>query len=183
MLCPLTSPTATVSARAAQGCQSNDDGAIGEYCAKEPGDCDGTGTCTTIPDVCINVFDPVCGCDGNTYTNSCFAAAAGVNVAFDGSCEPSLGRCCQGGVAGVVCLVNTEDECMSSGQFISWEEGLDCPDGDATCEVAAPLGRCCQGGFAGVVCLVNTEEECMSSGQFISWEEGLDCPDGDATCD
>ena len=39
--------------------------------------------------------------------------------------EP-LGRCCQGGFAGPVCLVNTEAECMSSGQFISWTEGENC---------------------------------------------------------
>ncbi|MHC5006859.1 MAG: hypothetical protein ACYTGF_05810, partial [Planctomycetota bacterium] len=77
------------------------------------------------------------GNPGNARTISVSVNALPAHLAHGdsiGPCEPPLGRCCQGGFAGVVCLVNTEAECMSSGQFISWEEGLDCPDGDATCE-------------------------------------------------
>jgi len=36
--------------------------------------------------VCIEIYDPVCGSNGITYSNSCFAQAAGVY-------EYSLGEC------------------------------------------------------------------------------------------
>src|SRR5262245_35134855 len=68
-------------------CTANEHCAAIEYCAKQPGDCAGEGRCTARPQVCPDVFDPVCGCEGNTYSNRCDAAAAGVNVAHLGVCE------------------------------------------------------------------------------------------------
>jgi hypothetical protein len=64
--------------------------AEGELCDFPPGaDCgraDAPGQCSAIPQFCIEIFAPVCGCDGQTYPNSCFAQAAGVSVDFSGSC-------------------------------------------------------------------------------------------------
>lgn len=35
---------------------------------------------------CIQIFDPVCGVDGITYSNSCFADVAGVEIDHEGQC-------------------------------------------------------------------------------------------------
>jgi hypothetical protein len=63
----------------------------GEYCDyAKAGDCgfaDGTGVCAEIPLGCTDQWEPVCGCDGETYGNACDAAAAGVTVASQGECE------------------------------------------------------------------------------------------------
>ncbi|MBI2054515.1 MAG: hypothetical protein HYT39_00210 [Candidatus Sungbacteria bacterium] len=40
--------------------------------------------------VCINLFEPVCGLDGKTYSNSCFAGKAGVGVKSKGECNVSV---------------------------------------------------------------------------------------------
>ena len=49
---------------------------------------DYTGTCTFVPTVCPDEYDFVCGCEGLTYSNECYADAAGVSLAHRGKCEP-----------------------------------------------------------------------------------------------
>jgi hypothetical protein len=61
----------------------------GHFCRAEIGDCreNAPGQCTRRPEACPDVWMPVCGCDGETYGNSCEALAAGVTVDHAGACE------------------------------------------------------------------------------------------------
>ncbi len=62
----------------------------GYYCKQEDGQCleelDGAGRCQPLPDVCTMDFTPVCGCNGQTYSNACQAGMAGMSVAIEGEC-------------------------------------------------------------------------------------------------
>ena len=37
--------------------------------------------------VCIAVYEPVCGCDQVTYSNSCVAACHDIDIAHEGVCK------------------------------------------------------------------------------------------------
>jgi len=99
----------------------------GTYCDYGVGQCgvaDAAGVCRAVPRACTTVHDPVCGCDGVTYSNACEAARAGVSVDHAGACVPPSVVC--GGIAGLAC---------ADGQYCRYAEGA-CrlPDATGVCE-------------------------------------------------
>lgn len=63
----------------------------GQYCSWEPKDicgmADAPGKCAAKTEMCSMIYQPVCGCDGKTYSSACVAASRGISVASKGACK------------------------------------------------------------------------------------------------
>ncbi len=148
-----------------------------------------TGNCLEKPEVCIELYAPVCGCDGKTYSNSCFMQGAGVSLDYSGKCEEEplcVDKCGNG-----VC-----DEIVCQGT------GCPCSETPTSCPEDCASGKCIGEGEKGS--LFNEEECCYglyaisnsfmengvciapNDGSFVcsncgnerceSWENSCNCP-------
>jgi hypothetical protein len=65
---------------------------VGLFCQHQAGAlcgaADAPGECVFVPEACVEIFDPVCGCDGNTYSSACHAALDQMGIFSLGACEP-----------------------------------------------------------------------------------------------
>ena len=122
-----------------------------EYCRTlRPGRCPGpraVGVCLSRPEVCTRIFDPVCGCDGQTYGNRCEANAAGVPVEHAGECVPEENPC-----AAVLCLVGSQCVVVSGEPVCVPNAPQQCGDTtcragtvccNASCGICTPPGGAC----------------------------------------
>ncbi|HPA57367.1 MAG TPA: Kazal-type serine protease inhibitor, partial [bacterium] len=72
------------------GCYKNDECGESFFCQKPDGLCNDKGECAEIPMVCGEIYFPVCGCDGNNYSNPCLANGESVNVFYTTVCMKDL---------------------------------------------------------------------------------------------
>src|SRR5689334_4819324 len=125
--------------------------AAGEFCDYPDdafcGAADGTGVCLPRPEVCDTVFDPVCGCDGASYSNECQAHAAGTDVAMHGECgttpDPCAPQTARGeGMCdaffgyywdGAMCYGVSGCSCMGTDCGSGWDSPEACMDAHSGC--------------------------------------------------
>jgi Kazal-type serine protease inhibitor domain len=60
----------------------------GEWCDPIPGHCKpgARGHCVQVPQVCFDLFKPVCGCNGRTYSNDCWRQMSKEPKKHNGQC-------------------------------------------------------------------------------------------------
>jgi hypothetical protein len=58
-------------------CEKDNDQSSQSSCLKEP---------ISIDIACLEIYEPVCGCDGFTYSNTCYATISGVLSWTEGEC-------------------------------------------------------------------------------------------------
>jgi hypothetical protein len=138
-----------------------------DYTGDTCGVSSGAGSCQPKPEVCTDVIEPVCGCDGKVYNNACEAAAAGIDLQSMGGCPSPDGEFPCGGVF-----------CSKTDQLCQIDKPPDGPGGPLdpggpvvyTC---VPLPPNCQVPDATCACLADMP--CAQSCQLASGGFTLTC--------
>jgi hypothetical protein len=100
----------------------------GEFCDLPADTCqwaDLQGVCTPIPNVCPDLYAPVCACDGTTHSNECERRMAQAQKARDGACGEKCATAC---------------DCEQALPLPSWCAELLCPA--CGCAWTCDRGRC-----------------------------------------
>jgi hypothetical protein len=143
--CPDDCDAGSISCVASKTCPAE------HFCRFPTGICDSgpIGQCTAMPQGCTDNEDPVCGCDGQTYSNECGAYAAGVSVAYAEACKP---------------------DCLTAGTIVTGDSEIPCCSGDFVPICSFEDGWC--------TCSTEGEQVCATCGdsQCESQENWCNCP-------
>jgi hypothetical protein len=87
--CELDSTGVVLDCASNDECNSGAGGSGGSNRARRGSGCGTPGLCQAKPNTgqCGGQLEPVCGCDGKSYTNECWARAAGARVGANGQCS------------------------------------------------------------------------------------------------
>ena len=114
-------------------CDENSDCSGSHYCAFARGACGAPGVCRRVPQgPCDGSVEPICGCDGVTYSNNCERRKAGVSYAYAGACVEVCtdDAGCLGSDWEVACFGHWD--CVAGGCFPICGD----PCGDGDCEAS-----------------------------------------------